>query len=60
MLANQTAGYPDFEQDPAWIEAYYADPFHSWTFEERLTYVLDQPITRSPRGRTGATRTPTS
>jgi CubicO group peptidase (beta-lactamase class C family) len=40
MLANQTAGYPDFEQDPAWVAAYYADPFHSWTFEERLAYVL--------------------
>jgi CubicO group peptidase (beta-lactamase class C family) len=43
MLANQTAGYPDFEQDPAWIEAYYKDPFHIWTYEERLQYVLDQP-----------------
>ncbi len=41
MLANQTAGYPDFEQDPAWRAAYYADPFHSWTYEERLTYVVD-------------------
>ncbi len=42
MLANQTAGYPDFEQDPEWIKAYYADPFHSWTYQERLTYVLDK------------------
>ena len=40
MLANQTAGYPDFEQDPAWRDAYYADPYHSWTFAERLPYVL--------------------
>jgi CubicO group peptidase (beta-lactamase class C family) len=40
MLANQTAGYPDFEQDPAWRDAYYADPFHSWTYEERMRYVL--------------------
>ena len=37
MLANQTAGYPDFEQDPAWIAAYYDDPYHIWTYEERLS-----------------------
>jgi CubicO group peptidase (beta-lactamase class C family) len=43
MLANQTAGYPDFEQDPDWTAAYYADPYHSWTFEERLAYVLARP-----------------
>jgi len=48
MLANQTAGYPDFEQDPAWIAAYYANPFHSWTFEERLKYVEDQPRPFAP------------
>ncbi|MEP6630892.1 MAG: serine hydrolase domain-containing protein [Lapillicoccus sp.] len=41
MLANQTAGYPDFEQDPAWRAAYYADPYHSWTYEERLAYIVD-------------------
>ena len=48
MLANQTAGYPDFEQDPAWIAAYYANPFHSWTFEERLKYVEEQPRPFAP------------
>jgi CubicO group peptidase (beta-lactamase class C family) len=41
MLANQTAGYPDFEQDADWRKAYYADPFHSWTYEERLKYIVD-------------------
>ena len=48
MLANQTAGYPDFEQDPAWIAAYYEDPYHSWTYEERLEYVLDRPRPFAP------------
>ena len=43
MLANQTAGYPDFEQDPDWVKAFYEDPLHIWTYEERLQYVLDRP-----------------
>ena len=48
MLANQTAGYPDFEQNPVWRDAFYADPFHSWTYEERLTYVLAAPRPFAP------------
>lgn len=48
MLANQTAGYPDFEQDPAWISAYYDDPYHIWTYEERLKYVLGLPRPFAP------------
>ena len=48
MLANQTAGYPDFEQDPAWRDAHYADPYHSWTFGERLAYVLAAPRPFAP------------
>jgi CubicO group peptidase (beta-lactamase class C family) len=48
MLANQTAGYPDFEQNPRWVAAYYANPFHSWTFEERLPYVTERPRPFAP------------
>jgi CubicO group peptidase (beta-lactamase class C family) len=48
MLANQTAGYPDFEQNPEWVAPYYADPYHSWTFEERLKYVTDRPRPFAP------------
>ena len=48
MLANQTAGYPDFEQNPVWRDAFYADPFHSWTYEERLTDVLAAPRPFAP------------
>src|SRR6476469_8043599 len=38
MLANQTSGYPDYEADPRWVAAFIADPFHIWTFEERMKY----------------------
>jgi len=59
MLANQTSGYPDFETDPAWTAAFNADPFHLFTYQERLRYAFARPSS-SPRGRTGATRTRTS
>jgi CubicO group peptidase (beta-lactamase class C family) len=48
MLANQTAGYPDFESNPEWVKAYYGDPYHSWTFDERLKYVTDLPRQFAP------------
>jgi CubicO group peptidase (beta-lactamase class C family) len=48
MLANQTSGYPDFETDPAWLAAWSADPFHIWTFEERLKYAFGRPVQFAP------------
>jgi CubicO group peptidase (beta-lactamase class C family) len=48
MLANQTTGYPDFETDPAWLAAFNADPFHSWTFDERLNYAFARPVQFAP------------
>ena len=48
MLANQTSGYPDFETDPAWLAAWSADPFHIWTFEERLKYAFSRPVQFAP------------
>jgi CubicO group peptidase (beta-lactamase class C family) len=48
MLANQTTGYPDFETDPAWEAAWSADPFHIWTFEERLAYAFSRPVQFAP------------
>jgi CubicO group peptidase (beta-lactamase class C family) len=48
MLANQTTGYPDFESDPAWEAAWSADPFHIWTFEERLAYAFARPLQFAP------------
>jgi CubicO group peptidase (beta-lactamase class C family) len=48
MLANQTTGYPDFEMDPAWEAAFNADPFHIWTFDERLKYAFSRPLQFAP------------
>jgi CubicO group peptidase (beta-lactamase class C family) len=48
MLANQTTGYPDYETDPAWEAAWSADPFHIWTFEERLAYAFARPLQFAP------------
>jgi CubicO group peptidase (beta-lactamase class C family) len=48
MLADQTTGYPDFETDPAWVAAFNADPFHIWTFDERLKYAFARPLQFAP------------
>ncbi|MGR7026529.1 serine hydrolase domain-containing protein [Geodermatophilus sp. URMC 62] len=48
MLANHTSGYPDYETDPAFIAAYYADPFHIWTFQERLAIAFSRPVLFTP------------
>src|SRR6266550_4450909 len=48
MLANQTTGYPDFETDPKFLAAFNADPFHIFTFEERLKIAFSRPIQFEP------------
>jgi CubicO group peptidase (beta-lactamase class C family) len=48
MLANQTSGYPDYETDPKWLAAFNADPFHIWTYEERLKYAFSRPTMFEP------------
>lgn len=48
MLANQTAGFPDFEKDPAWVAALNKNPFHIWTYRQRLRYALSQPMQFTP------------
>jgi len=48
MLANQTSGYPDFETDPKWLAAFNADPFHIWTFDERLKCAFARPVQFAP------------
>jgi CubicO group peptidase (beta-lactamase class C family) len=48
MLANHTSGYPDYVTDPAFISAYYADPFHIWTFQERLAVAFSRPALFAP------------
>jgi len=48
MLANHTSGYADYETDPAFVAAFYADPFHIWTFEERLALAFSRPVLFAP------------
>jgi len=48
MLTNQTSGYPDFETDPKFLAAFNADPFHIFTFEERLKYAFSRPMQFNP------------
>jgi len=48
MLTNQTTGYPDFETDPEWTAAYNADPFHEFTFDERLKDAFNRPLQFEP------------
>ena len=48
MLANMTAGYPDYVQNPALIDAFYADPFRAWTPEELIAIGLLTPRVFAP------------
>ncbi|MBO0696458.1 MAG: beta-lactamase family protein [Verrucomicrobia bacterium] len=48
MLANQTSGYPDFETDPKFVAAFDRDPFHIFTFEERLKIAFSRPMMFEP------------
>jgi CubicO group peptidase (beta-lactamase class C family) len=48
MLTNQTSGHPDFETDQKWLAAWSANPFHIWTFDERLKYAFSRPVQFAP------------
>ena len=48
MLANQTSGYPDYETDPKFLAAFISDPFHIFTFEERLKIAFSRPMMFPP------------
>ena len=48
MLANQTTGYPDYETDPTWLAAFNNNPFHIFTYEERLKYAFGRPLQFAP------------
>jgi len=48
MLTNQTTGYPDYETDPAWLAAFNNDPFHMFSYEERLKYAFERPMQFAP------------
>ena len=48
MLANMTAGYPDFEQSPKLNSILYSDPFHQWTPEEQIALGMETPRVFAP------------
>jgi CubicO group peptidase (beta-lactamase class C family) len=48
MLTNQTTGYPDFETDPTWLADFNNDPFHIFTYQERLTDAFARPMQFAP------------
>ena len=48
MLANMTAGYPDFVQNPKLDEILYGDPFKLWTTEEQIDVGLSTPRVFAP------------
>ena len=48
MLANMTAGYPDFVQNPKLSQEVYADPFRQWTPEEQIAIGLSTPRLFAP------------
>ena len=48
MLANKTSGYPDFETDPKFLAAFDAEPFHIFTFDERLKIAFSRPMMFDP------------
>ena len=43
MLANMTAGYPDYVQNAQFVKAFYADPFRQWTPQEKIAIGLSTP-----------------
>ena len=48
MLANMTAGYPDYVQNPKLDEILYGDPFKMWTTEEQIEVGLATPRVFAP------------
>src|SRR5215204_4431814 len=43
MLANMTAGYPDYVPNAEFQQAFYADPFRQWTPDELIAFGLSTP-----------------
>ncbi|MGE3595940.1 MAG: serine hydrolase domain-containing protein [Dehalococcoidia bacterium] len=48
MLANMTAGYPDYVPDDQFEKDLYANPFRQWTPEDLIAVSLRQPRTFAP------------
>ena len=48
MLANMTAGYPDYVQNDALIQQFLENPFRAWTPDELIAIGLSTPRTFAP------------
>src|SRR5207237_371637 len=48
MLANMTAGYPDYVPDEPFLTEVLANPFRPWTPEELIALSLSQPRVFAP------------
>ncbi|MEZ5159194.1 MAG: serine hydrolase domain-containing protein [Candidatus Nanopelagicales bacterium] len=48
MLANQTSGYPDYEQDADFARAFYENPFRKWTYKQRAKVAFSKPMLFEP------------
>ena len=48
MLANMTAGYPDYVPNEQFVNAFYADPFQQWTPQELIEIGLSTPRVFEP------------
>ena len=48
MLANMTAGYPDYVANEHMVSAFYADPFRQWTPQELIEIGLSTPRAFAP------------
>jgi CubicO group peptidase (beta-lactamase class C family) len=48
MLANMTAGYPDYVRSPGFQQVFYVDPFRQWTPEDLIAFSLATPRVFAP------------
>ncbi len=48
MLANQTTGYPEYVIDPDFLAKFNRNPFHIWTYKERLDVAFSSPVQFAP------------
>jgi CubicO group peptidase (beta-lactamase class C family) len=48
MLANMTAGYPDYVPNTTFVNAFLENPFRSWTPDELIGYSLSTPRRFAP------------
>lgn len=48
MLANMTAGYPDYVQNAEFLKQIYENPFRMWTADEKIAIGLSTPRLFAP------------